>query len=179
MPKQTFNIKIIGLPITFLSELEEAQGKIFPFLYLLYELKWSKIGLSQTDLSTGHKNIFERTVSTETLIPHHVMLMEPLRALTSILTYGESIHRHWIKPPHFTNQKSLSKKEMWLSKTIEIMKEMKLILQILELIPYVVCSMLLMSTFRIGSNLLFAGKILALLKLHKLFKQNCIILDVY
>ena len=59
------------------------------------------------------------------------------------------------------------------------MKEMKLILRILELIPYVVCSMLLMSTFRIGSNLLFAGKILALLKLHKLFKQNCIILDVY
>ena len=56
---------------------------------------------------------------------------------------------------------------------------MKLILQILELIPYVVCSMLLISTFRIGSNLLFVCIILAFLKLHKLFKQNCIILDVY
>ena len=38
MPTQTFNIKIIGLPITFLSELEQEQCKIFPFLYLLCEL---------------------------------------------------------------------------------------------------------------------------------------------
>ena len=56
---------------------------------------------------------------------------------------------------------------------------MKLILQILELIPCVVCSMLLISTFRLGSNLHFACIILPFLKLHMLFKQNCIISDVY
>lgn len=65
----------------------------------------SKIWLSPTGFTKGHKYIFERKVSVyRNNIMYHAM--ETVGALTSRFTCGESTHSNLVKFPHFMNEKS-------------------------------------------------------------------------
>ena len=59
----TFNIKKIGLPITFLSKFEKEQYKNFTIFFSpICAFTYSKIWLLQIDFTKGHKYIPERAV---------------------------------------------------------------------------------------------------------------------
>ena len=61
MPAQTFNIKIIGLPIIFLSELKKEQCKIFPIFLVLLNFVTKKLNTFSVNylcLYLVAKNIF-------------------------------------------------------------------------------------------------------------------------
>lgn len=91
-------------------------------------------------------------------------------------TPGESALSNLVNPPHFTNKKYGSRIWMLLSESREIMRKLKLILQVLKvfwlLIPCVVYYVLFVSNFGLKNNPVFPYLSLAFLKLNELFKYK-------
>lgn len=120
----TFSIKIIGLPITFLSKFEKEKYKNFTIFSIQYAHSFKeKYGCHKlTSLKVISISLKEQYPQTFLyLITYHAM--EPLWSLTSLkeqntthillqISTWASDHSNLVKPPHFTNTKSGSKEGM-------------------------------------------------------------------